>query len=134
MAQQFIVSGGRLVFKDSAGGSVLFDGLCGSQTSYRANTNISTSQCQESSEEEKFVSLITHEVSGTYNYQTDDTSGVFGVGINAYAVYLSQTATTLFAGSVIVTSVDDSQGGHGTVEQMSITATNNGTPDVGFGV
>jgi len=132
---QFIQTGGRLVFKDSAGGSTLFDGLCGSQTSYRANTSMQTAQCQESAEEEKFTSLVTHEVSGTYNYQTDDTTSVFAVGSSsAYAIYLSQNGTTLFAGSVLVTNVEDSQGGRGTPETVSITAANNGSPTTGFGV
>jgi len=135
MAIQFVSTGGRLVFKDSAGGSTLFDGLCGTQTSYRASSNFSTAQCQESAEEEKFLSLVTHEVSGTYNYDTTDTSNVFGVGDGTvYAIYLTQNGTTLFAGSVLVSNVEDNQGSRGTAETMSITASNNGSPTVGFGV
>lgn len=134
MAIQFVSTSGRLTFLATAGGASLFGGLCQNNVSYRASTNLSTAQCAEDAEEQKFVSLITHEVSGTFNYQVADTDSVFNVGTDAFAVYLSQNGTTLFAGSVIVTSVEDSQGNRGSAETVSISATNNGSPSVGFAV
>jgi hypothetical protein len=135
MATQWVQNGSRLVLKATAGGATVFDGTCGTQINYRANTTISEAQCQESANAEKFVSLINHEISGTFNYQVTDTDSVIGVGSSAvYGIVKTQNGTTIFAGSVLVTNVEDAQGAHGTQETMSITLTNDGAPDVGFGV
>lgn len=136
MAMQFVENGGRLIILASSGaGTPLHSGLCASQTSYRATVNQSTAQCQESAEEEKFTSLVSHELSATYNYQVGDTSKLFGLGDGTlYAHYLAQNGTTLFSGSVLITSVSDNQGARGSVETQDISLTNNGSPAVGFGI
>lgn len=135
MGIQFIGTGGRLVIFSASGGTTLNDGLCAQNTSYRVTVSKQTAQCQESAEEEVFTSLVSHELSGTYNYQTNDTTMLFGIGSdNAWANYYTQNGTTLFSGTVQATAVDDSQGGRGTVETMSVTLRNNGSPTVGFGV
>jgi len=132
MSIQFVSTSGRLTIKDTSGGSVLFDGTCGTNTSYRASSSQTTAQCQDSAEEEVFTSVVTHELSGTYNYQTDDTTSVLGLtNTSKYAVYLSQNGTTLFAGTVLLTSAEDSQGSRGTPETVSISARNSGTPTTG---
>ena len=132
---QFVQNGGRLIIYTSSGSSPLHSGLCASQTSYSASTSLSEGQCQESAESEKFVSQVSHTLSGTYNYLIVDTAKLMGLGDGVlYAVYLSGNGTTLFAGDVIITSVDDQQGARGTIETQSITLVNSGSPVTGFGV
>jgi hypothetical protein len=132
MAKAFVKSGGRLIIKSSAAGSTLFDG-CSTNVTYKATAQVTDSQCQGEIVPEKHISSVSHEITGAFVLLLSDTAGGLGVITqNCYAVYLNQNGTTLFAGSVISSSMGDNQGNQGSAESMDISLVSDGTPDTGW--
>lgn len=132
MALQFVSNSGRLILYATSGGAVLHSGLCETNTSYRVNVSQTTAQCRESASSEVFESEVTHELSATVNLSTSDTTGLMGLtSSKAYAVFLTQGGTTIFAGSVAITSVSNNSGTRGSVESQDISMRNDGVPTTG---